>query len=450
ISSSPPLTDSRAESGNGANTVLTCAAEACGKSFISIGSLCWHMQESHPEDQLIECEKCTAPFATRDQYSAHECFVEVAPRSSSACIVRDTVEEAEQRRSVPARIRTDFRILDNGEPMDYEEESSREATEEPSQSKGINLFSALFPKNDNGPIDLSSASPSSDLLSLPHLPSHPAFMHQQQQHFMVRPPQEMMMTPTGRVPVDSILQNEDDWESLMEISNTDEAEKVRALVGDNPIPTTDPNQCILCRRVLSCKSALQMHYRTHTGERPFKCKICQRAFTTKGNLKTHMGVHRAKHPFRPNMQMGGGGMMPPGNLPQQQCPICQKRFVTVPQLQSHIAEHTQRLIPPLCPPLPPPSSSSSSLPPQSIDNPSPHPPPSLPSLPPFPTGLPFLPFMAPPSAAAAAAAAGAAQNGQVLCLTHLTYRNPLPLAVRVVHAAVAAGTATNGGRGRSC
>ena len=54
----------------------------------------------------------------------------------------------------------------------------------------------------------------------------------------------------------------------------------------------DPNECVICRRVLSCKSALQMHYRTHTGERPFKCRICGRAFTTKGNLKTHMGVHR--------------------------------------------------------------------------------------------------------------------------------------------------------------
>ncbi|EJW76169.1 hypothetical protein WUBG_12921, partial [Wuchereria bancrofti] len=78
-----------------------------------------------------------------------------------------------------------------------------------------------------------------------------------------------------------LLNNDDDWEALMEVSTTDESEKIRALVGDKALPTTDPNQCLLCRRVLSCKSALQMHYRTHTGERPFKCKICQRAFTTK-------------------------------------------------------------------------------------------------------------------------------------------------------------------------
>ena len=55
---------------------------------------------------------------------------------------------------------------------------------------------------------------------------------------------------------------------------------------------TDPNQCVVCKRILSCQSALKMHYRTHTGERPFRCRICSRAFSTKGNLKTHMNIHR--------------------------------------------------------------------------------------------------------------------------------------------------------------
>ncbi|KJH49901.1 zinc finger, C2H2 type [Dictyocaulus viviparus] len=167
----------------------------------------------------------------------------------------------------------------------------------------------------------------------------------------------------------------------IQISTSDETEKIRALVGDKALPTTDPNQCILCRRVLSCKSALQMHYRTHTGERPFKCKICQRAFTTKGNLKTHMGVHRAKHSFRGVpigmggpisspmcLPLGGVGGFPPAIQQTQQCPICQKRrgnitkieenrvgisesrvyigvilFMTGIQLQTHISEHTQAL-----------------------------------------------------------------------------------------------------------
>ncbi|CAF4935009.1 unnamed protein product, partial [Rotaria sp. Silwood1] len=54
----------------------------------------------------------------------------------------------------------------------------------------------------------------------------------------------------------------------------------------------DSNECVVCKRILSCQSALKMHYRTHTGERPFRCRICLRAFSTKGNLKTHMNIHR--------------------------------------------------------------------------------------------------------------------------------------------------------------
>jgi len=100
------------------------------------------------------------------------------------------------------------------------------------------------------------------------------------------------------------------WETLMEVQKASETAKLQQLVDNIEHKLKDPNQCFFCKRVLSCKSALQMHYRTHTGERPFKCKICGRAFTTKGNLKTHMGVHRVKPPLR---------MM-------HQCPICHKQF----------------------------------------------------------------------------------------------------------------------------
>lgn len=51
------------------------------------------------------------------------------------------------------------------------------------------------------------------------------------------------------------------------------------------------NECLICKRTLSCQSALKMHYRTHTGERPYQCRRCTRAFATKGNLKTHMSIH---------------------------------------------------------------------------------------------------------------------------------------------------------------
>lgn len=118
--------------------------------------------------------------------------------------------------------------------------------------------------------------------------------------------------------------NDNSWESLIEITKTSETSKLQQLVDNIENKLTDPNQCVICHRVLSCKSALQMHYRTHTGERPFKCKICGRAFTTKGNLKTHMGVHRAKPPMRV----------------LHQCPVCHKKFTNALVLQQHIRLHT--------------------------------------------------------------------------------------------------------------
>ena len=118
--------------------------------------------------------------------------------------------------------------------------------------------------------------------------------------------------------------NDNSWESLIEVTKTSETSKLQQLVDNIEHKLSDPNQCVICHRVLSCKSALQMHYRTHTGERPFKCKICGRAFTTKGNLKTHMGVHRAKPPMRV----------------LHQCPVCHKKFTNSLVLQQHIRLHT--------------------------------------------------------------------------------------------------------------
>ncbi|XP_064467298.1 sal-like protein 3 [Ornithodoros turicata] len=117
--------------------------------------------------------------------------------------------------------------------------------------------------------------------------------------------------------------NDNSWETLMEITRTSETSKLQQLVDNIEHKLSDPNQCVICHRVLSCRSALQMHYRTHTGERPFKCKICGRAFTTKGNLKTHMGVHRVKPPLRV----------------LHKCPVCHKQFTNSLVLQQHVRMH---------------------------------------------------------------------------------------------------------------
>ncbi|XP_027475769.1 sal-like protein 1 [Zalophus californianus] len=116
---------------------------------------------------------------------------------------------------------------------------------------------------------------------------------------------------------------------LLDSAQASETSKLQQLVENIDKKAADPNECIICHRVLSCQSALKMHYRTHTGERPFKCKICGRAFTTKGNLKTHYSVHRAMPPLRV----------------QHSCPICQKKFTNAVVLQQHIRMHMGGQIP---------------------------------------------------------------------------------------------------------
>lgn len=56
-------------------------------------------------------------------------------------------------------------------------------------------------------------------------------------------------------------------------------------------------QCPYCDKSFYGSSLLNIHIRTHTGEKPFLCDLCEKSFPSNGALRKHRRMHTGEKPY---------------------------------------------------------------------------------------------------------------------------------------------------------
>ena len=70
------------------------------------------------------------------------------------------------------------------------------------------------------------------------------------------------------------------------LANTMEGE-----IGEKEKHSRIKHSCIICGQLFQNRSALLIHERIHTGEKPYECDSCKKIFTRSSHLVRHKRIH---------------------------------------------------------------------------------------------------------------------------------------------------------------
>ncbi|CAM4526230.1 unnamed protein product [Caretta caretta] len=109
-----------------------------------------------------------------------------------------------------------------------------------------------------------------------------------------------------------------------------------------------PPTCPECDKSFKSNTALTIHERSHTGERPFKCPECGKGFPSKGDLKRHQKTHVGKKDAAPErgrslpekLQLLRHQRSPQAPKRPHTCAQCGKSFNKSRDLRKHQRTHT--------------------------------------------------------------------------------------------------------------